>query len=93
MDKLANIEALVAVVEAGSFSKAAERLNIAKSVVSRRVSKLEAEFGVQLLQRTTRTLSLTDQGRQFYERAVHILADLEEANNRSSMPRPNCAVA
>ena len=79
MDKLANIEALVAVVEAGSFSKAAERLNIAKSVVSRRVSKLEAEFGVQLLQRTTRTLSLTDQGRQFYERAVHILADLEEA--------------
>jgi len=69
----------VAVVEAGGFSKAAERLNIAKSVVSRRVSMLEAELGVQLLQRTTRTQSLTGPGRQFYQRAVHILADLEEA--------------
>ena len=79
MDKLANIEALVAVVEAGGFTKAAERLNIAKSVVSRRVRALEAELGVQLLQRTTRTQSLTGPGRQYYERAVHILADLEEA--------------
>ena len=67
------------VVEAGGFSKAAERLNIAKSVVSRRVSALEGELGVQLLQRTTRTQSLTGPGRQFYQRAVHILADLEEA--------------
>lgn len=79
MDKFGNIEALVTVVEAGGFSKAAERLKIAKSVVSRRVSALEAELGVQLLQRTTRTQSLTGPGRQFYERAVHILADLEDA--------------
>jgi len=79
MGKLANIEALVAVVEAGGFSKAAERLNVAKSVVSRRVSMLEAELGVQLLRRTTRTQSLTGPGRQFYQRAVQILADLEEA--------------
>ncbi|MCW9079792.1 MAG: LysR substrate-binding domain-containing protein [Gammaproteobacteria bacterium] len=79
MDKFANIEALVAVVEAGGFTKAAERLDIAKSVVSRRVRALEAELGVQLLQRTTRTQSLTGPGRQYYERAARILADLEEA--------------
>lgn len=79
MGKLANIEALVAVVETGSFSRAAERLDIAKSVVSRRISMLENELGVQLLQRTTRRQSLTDPGQQFYHRAVQILADLEEA--------------
>lgn len=79
MDKFANIEALVAVVEAGSFSKAAERLAIAKSVVSRRVRLLEQQLGVQLLQRTTRTLSLTGPGQQFYAHAVRILAELDEA--------------
>ena len=79
MDRFANIEALVAVVETGSFSKAAERLGNAKSVVSRRVSLLEEQLGVQLLQRTTRTLSLTGPGRQFYERAERILAELDEA--------------
>lgn len=79
MDKLANIEAFVTVVEAGSFSKAAERLGLAKSVVSRRVSNLEADLGVQLLQRTTRTQSLTGPGREFHQRSVRILADLDEA--------------
>jgi len=79
MDKFANIEALVTVVETGSFSKAAERLGIAKSVVSRRVSQLEELLGVQLLQRTTRSQSLTTPGRQFYEQATRILAELDEA--------------
>ena len=79
MDRLASIEALVAVVETGSFSKAAERLGLAKSVVSRRVSLLEAQLGVQLLQRTTRSLSLTGPGQQFHQRAARILAELDEA--------------
>ena len=79
MDRFANIEALVAVVDSGGFSHAAERLGIAKSVVSRRVSALEQALGVQLLQRTTRTQSLTGPGREFYTRAVRILADLEDA--------------
>ena len=79
MDKFANLQALVNVVDSGSFSNAAERLGIAKSVVSRRVSALEEELGVQLLQRTTRSQSLTGPGRIFHQRAVHILADLEEA--------------
>ena len=64
MDRFANLEALVAVVEAGSFSRAAERLGVAKSVVSRRVNLLEDALGAQLLQRTTRSLSLTGPGQR-----------------------------
>lgn len=79
MDKFASIEAFVAVVDTGSFSKAAERIGAIKSVVSRRVSLLEKHLGVQLLARTTRSQSLTSAGAQFYERAVTILAELDEA--------------
>jgi len=70
---------LVAVVEAGTFSAAGERLGVAKSVVSRRVSQLERRLGARLLHRTTRRLTLTDAGRNFYQRAVQILADLDDA--------------
>lgn len=79
MDKFANLQAFVAVVETGSFSKAADRLDVAKSMVSRRVSQLEAALQVQLLQRTTRRLSVTASGREFYEHAIRILAQLDEA--------------
>ena len=89
MSRLDNLEALVSVVEAGSFSKAADRLGVAKSVVSRRLRALETQPGVQLLQRTTRTRSLTGPGRQFYQRAVRILADLEEAEQ--SVAEKSCS--
>ena len=79
MDKFEDIQAFVAVVEAGSFTAAAERLNTAKSAVSRRVSALEERLGVQLLRRTTRVLNLTDTGKSFYEHGTRILSDLEEA--------------
>jgi DNA-binding transcriptional LysR family regulator len=79
MDKFADIEAFTAVVEAGSFSAAGERLGIAKSVVSRRISQLESRLGSRLLHRTTRRLALTDTGKNFYQRAVQILADLDDA--------------
>jgi DNA-binding transcriptional LysR family regulator len=79
MDKFAQIRALVTVVETGSFSRAAERLGVAKSVLSRRLSALEQALGVQLLQRTTRSLSLTASGREFHARAARILADLDDA--------------
>jgi DNA-binding transcriptional LysR family regulator len=81
MDKFEDLQAFVAVVEAGSFTAAAERLDTAKSAVSRRVSALEERLGVQLLRRTTRTLNLTDTGRSFYEHAARILADLDEAES------------
>jgi DNA-binding transcriptional LysR family regulator len=79
MDRFADIEAFTAVVETGTFSAAGERLGIAKSVVSRRISQLEKRLGSRLLHRTTRRLALTDSGKNFYQRAVQILADLDEA--------------
>ena len=81
MDKFEDLQAFVAVVEAGSFTAAGERLDTAKSAVSRRVSALEERLGVQLLRRTTRTLNLTDTGQSFYEHAARILADLDEAES------------
>ena len=81
MDKFEDLQAFVAVVEAGSFTAAAARLDAAKSAISRRVSALEERLGVQLLRRTTRTLNLTDTGRSFYEHSARILADLEEAES------------
>lgn len=81
MDKFEDLQAFVAVVEAGSFTAAAERLGSAKSAVSRRVSTLEERLGVQLLRRTTRTLNLTETGRSFYEHSARILADLDEAES------------
>jgi DNA-binding transcriptional LysR family regulator len=79
MHRFEELQAFVAVVEAGSFTAAAERLDSAKSAVSRRVSALEDRLGVQLLRRTTRKLNLTDTGQSFYEHSARILADLDEA--------------
>ncbi len=79
MRRFRNLEAFIAVVEAGSFTAAAERLDIAKSAVSRRISALEERLGAQLLRRTTRRLSLTETGKSFYEHSARILADLDEA--------------
>ena len=79
MHRFEELQSFVAVVEAGSFTAAADRLDTAKSAVSRRVSALEERLGVQLLRRTTRRLNLTDTGRSFYERSARILADLDEA--------------
>jgi DNA-binding transcriptional LysR family regulator len=79
MHRFEELRAFVAVVEAGSFTAAADRLDSAKSAVSRRVSALENRLGVQLIRRTTRKLNLTDTGQSFYEHSARILADLEEA--------------
>ncbi len=81
MNRFEELQAFVGVVEAGSFTAAAERLDADKSAISRRVSSLEEHLGVQLLRRTTRTLNLTNTGRSFYERSARILADLEEAES------------
>jgi DNA-binding transcriptional LysR family regulator len=79
VNQFEELQTFVRVVESGSISGAAERLAIAKSAVSRRVSDLEQRLRVQLFRRTTRRLNLTDSGKSFYQRAVQILADLEEA--------------
>ncbi len=71
--------AFAKVVESGSFARAAERLSVSVSSISRLVSDLEAHLDARLLNRTTRRLSLTESGRAFYERCVQLLVDLEEA--------------
>ena len=79
MDLVAGMRALIAVVEEGSFSGAAERLDISKAMISKQISSLEAHLGTRLLNRTTRRLSLTESGTLFYERSLQILADISEA--------------
>src|SRR6202045_5089572 len=69
----------VRAVEAESFSGAARRLGVAKSVVSRRMASLKGRLGTNLFHRTTRRLSLTETGHAYYERARRILADVAEA--------------
>jgi DNA-binding transcriptional LysR family regulator len=84
VDRLQAITAFVTVVEAGSFARAAERLDASVSAVSRHVAELEAHLDARLLNRTTRRLSLTEAGAAFHERCVQLLADLEEAEQGAS---------
>lgn len=84
MDRFADLQTFVHVVEAGGIGAAAERMGIAKSAVSRRLAELETRLGAQLLRRTTRRLHLTDSGHDFLERARRVLADLDEAEQAVS---------
>lgn len=79
MIKLDGIATFVAVVEAGSISEASRRLRVSKSVVSERLAELEKSLGAGLLHRTTRKLSLTEDGTAFLERASRIVRDIEDA--------------
>ncbi|MFC1748607.1 LysR family transcriptional regulator [Pseudomonadota bacterium] len=79
MDKLSDIAVFVRVVESGSFTDAAERLGLSKSVVSKYVTRLENQLGVRLLNRTTRRLSLTEAGSIFYSRSRRGLEEIEAA--------------
>lgn len=80
MDRLAALEAFAKVAETQSFSEAARRLRSSKSAVSRHVAALEASLGARLFHRTTRSLTLTEAGRDYFARASRILADLDEAD-------------
>ena len=77
---LNTVNLFVRVVEAGSFTKAAENLGITTSGVSRALMRLEEELGVRLIQRTTRRLSLTTAGRSYFEQVKGALAMVEEAS-------------
>lgn len=77
--KLDGIAAFVAVAEAGSISEAARRLRLSKSVVSERLSELERNLGAPLLHRTTRNLSLTEDGTAFFSRASRIMREVTDA--------------
>ena len=79
MDILNGMAAFAAVVDAGSFTAAAKDLGQSKSSISKQISKLEDRLGARLLNRTTRKLSLTDVGRDYYERCRRIVEEAEEA--------------
>jgi DNA-binding transcriptional LysR family regulator len=79
MDKFQEMQTFVAVVDAGSFVKAAESLKLSKAAVSRYVGELESRLGVRLLHRTTRKLSLTGEGEVFHARCKELLATVDEA--------------
>lgn len=80
MDQLLTLRVFVRVVEAGSFTRAADGLQLPRATVSAAVQQLEAHLGTRLLQRTTRRVSLTPDGAAYYERCLRVLADLEEAD-------------
>jgi DNA-binding transcriptional LysR family regulator len=79
MDRLAAMDAFVRVVDAGSFSGAAKQLHVGQSAVSKAIAQLEERLRVRLLLRTTRRLTPTEAGRNFYERAKRSLEEVHEA--------------
>ncbi len=87
MDQFAAMATFVRVVEAGSLSGAARAIPSSLTSVSRQIAALEARFGTQLLLRTTRRLSLTEDGRLFYDRAKFVLGELREIEQALSSGR------
>ena len=79
MDQFTRIRTFVKAVEAGSFSAAAERMQVSKSLLSKNVSRLERHLGTQLLVRTTRRLNPTDAGAALFQKCERLFNDLEEA--------------
>lgn len=79
MDRLHEMEVFVAVAESGGFAKAGRRLRISPPAVTRAVSSLEERLGARLLNRTTRSLSLTEAGLRFLENAKRLLAEIDAA--------------
>ena len=84
MDRFQEMSSFVAVVEAGSFVAGADAIGLSKAAISRHVADLESRLGVRLLHRTTRRLSLTDDGQLFFSRAKDMLAALDEAESEIS---------
>lgn len=81
MDFAQQLRVFVAVVDNGSFSRAAEALRMARPGVTNAINALEADVGARLLQRTTRRTSLTAEGERFYDRATRLLTDISDAKN------------
>lgn len=84
MERLKHMAVFARVVESNGFSAAAARLKLSKSAVSKQVARLEAELGVQLLNRTTRRLSLTEAGRAVYAHCARIVAEADAAQQVAS---------
>ena len=81
---LTGVGVLAAVVEAGNFARAGEALGLTPSGVSRAVARLEARVGVRLFDRTPRSATLTEEGSQFYNRVMPLLASIEDAASEAA---------
>ena len=80
MNQLLAMQAFVRVVESGSFSRAADYLHMPRSTISKLVSDLERHLGSMLIQRTTRQVTITREGQAYYEHAVRLLAEINDAD-------------
>ncbi len=87
MNQLLAIRAFARVVEAGSFTRAADSLDMPNATVSKLVQELEAHLGVRLLQRTTRRVTVTPEGQLYYERSALVLRDLEDIDTSFNIAR------
>src|SRR5215475_8261174 len=87
MDRIDAMQAFVAVADVEGFAPAARKLKLSPSAVTRLIAALEERLGARLLQRTTRSVTLTDTGRHYLERARRILADVEEAERAAESER------
>jgi DNA-binding transcriptional LysR family regulator len=90
IDSLLDLKVFTRVIDVGSLSAASRELNMSLAVVSKRLARLENRLGVRLINRTTRNLGMTDEGKEFYKRCVRILADLADAED-SVVSRKNHA--
>lgn len=84
MDKLAAMQAFVRVVEAGTFTKAADSLELPKPTVTRLIQTLEAHLQTKLLNRTTRRVTVTPDGAAYYDRALRVLSEIDELESSMS---------
>ncbi len=87
MDRFRAMKLFVQLAEQGSFTRAAEQLDISKSLISKEISRLEADLGVRLLQRSTRRLQLTEIGEGYLQRCQKILRDVEDADSFAEQQR------
>jgi len=89
MDKLSAMQAFVRVVEAGTFTKAADNMGLPKPTVTRLVQSLEAQLDTLLLNRTTRRVTVTQDGAAYYDRAVRLLSEIDELESSMSRAKSN----
>ncbi|MCP1648100.1 LysR family transcriptional regulator [Pseudomonas nitroreducens] len=87
MDQLQAIRAFARVVEAGNFTRAADSLDMPNATLSKLVQELEAHLGVRLLQRTTRRVTVTPEGQDYYAKASRVLRDLEDIDSSFNVAR------
>ena len=95
VNRSGEMEAFVQIVERGSFSAGARVLGMTPSAVSKLIARLEARLATQLVHRSTRKLQLTPEGRNFYERSVRVLADMDEAERSAAagaLPRGRVSI-